>query len=540
MPDVSIQTLCCLLFFLVSPFLITIQAGKQPDWVVNYGQSDKYDEQVYLTGFGEALGISRESKEIAQENARADLSQKVLVKIDSTVSNYQLEDGEETLQQFSTVTQSSSELQVMGLETLTYVRDSRKNPMSFALVYIERKKLAKLYQAEKKRLTSQILQLITLAENQDNPKYTSVQYYYQTWPLLDKLAEVQTILLSVSGTRIFSDLASQDLVGQPLIINKRQINRRIQQLSLHSIDNLDDVAGAIQFQLYQQFDLQHQQLLVQPFFYQDTRLSSRFARYFKQLLEGKLENSIQPHREFQAKSVNYEKDMAVSADADYIITGSYWEKEDNIQILAFCRSVQTGEIRASANVDFKRGMLKSSLNLKPDNFEKIMSQQLAFEQEVIDSGQLKLEVWTDRGKNALLYSQGELMKIYLRTNRPCYVRLLYILANGQKTLLVDNLQINLESINRPLLVNDLLEIDFECTSPFGAEMIIGVARNYPFDTIETTERDGYIFIDTDNPKHLANITRGTKGFKRRKRNDESIQQTETKLILTTVAFDLSH
>ena len=540
MPDVSIQTLCCLLFFLVSPFLITIQAGKQPDWVVNYGQSDKYDEQVYLTGFGEALGISRESKEIAQENARADLSQKVLVKIDSTVSNYQLEDGEETLQQFSTVTQSSSELQVMGLETLTYVRDSRKNPMSFALVYIERKKLAKLYQAEKKRLTSQILQLITLAENQDNPKYTSVQYYYQTWPLLDKLAEVQTILLSVSSTQIFSDLASQDLADQPLILNKSQINRRIQQLSLHSIDNLDDVAGAIQFQLYQQFDLQHQQLLVQPFFYQDTRLSSRFARYFKQLLEGKLENSIQPHREFQAKSVNYEKDMAVSADADYIITGSYWEKEDNVQILAFCRSVQTGEIRASANVDFKRGMLKSSLNLKPDNFEKIMSQQLAFEQEVVDSGQLKLEVWTDRGKNALLYSQGELMKVYLRTNRPCYVRLLYILANGQKTLLVDNLQINLESINRPLLVNDLLEIDFECTSPFGAEMIIGVARNYPFDTIETTERDGYIFIDTDNSKHLANITRGTKGFKRRKRNDESIQQTETKLILTTVAFDLSH
>ena len=540
MPDVSIQTLCCLLFFLVSPFLITIQAGKQPDWVVNYGQSDKYDEQVYLTGFGEALGISRESKEIAQENARADLSQKVLVKIDSTVSNYQLEDGEETLQQFSTVTQSSSELQVMGLETLTYVRDSRKNPMSFALVYIERRKLATLYQAEKKHLTSQILQLITLAENQDSPKYTSVQYYYQTWPLLDKLAEVQTILLSVSGTQIFSDLVSQDLVDQPLILNKSQINRRIQQLSLHSIDNLDDVAGAIQFQLYQQFDLQHQQLLVQPFFYQDTRLSSRFARYFKQLLEGKLENSIQPHREFQAKSVNYEKDMAVSADADYIITGSYWEKEDNIQILAFCRSVQTGEIRASANVDFKRGVLKSSLNLKPDNFEKIMSQQLAFEQEVIDSGQLKLEVWTDRGKNALLYSQGELMKIYLRTNRPCYVRLLYILANGQKTLLVDNLQINPESINRPLLVNDLLEIDFECTSPFGAEMIIGVARNYPFDTIETTEKDGYIFIDTDNPKHLANITRGTKGFKRRKRNDESIQQTETKLILTTVAFDLSH
>ena len=108
------------------------------------------------------------------------------------------------------------------------------------------------------------------------------------------------------------------------------------------------------------------------------------------------------------------------------------------------------------------------------------------------------------------------MKVYFRANQPCYVRILYILANGEKTLLVDNLQINLESINRPIFVNDLLEIDFECTSPFGSEMLVGVARNRPFDQLETTEQDGYLFIITDNPQQLSNMIRGAKGFNKQR------------------------
>ena len=33
-----------------------------------------------------------------------------------------------------------------------------------------------------------------------------------------------------------------------------------------------------------------------------------------------------------------------------------------------------------------------------------------------ENNQLELEIWTDRGKDALLYSQGEIIEFYLRTN----------------------------------------------------------------------------------------------------------------------------
>lgn len=86
------------------------------------------------------------------------------------------------------------------------------------------------------------------------------------------------------------------------------------------------------------------------------------------------------------------------------------------------------------------------------------------------------------------------MEFYLRTNQPCYVRLLFSLADGRKTVLVDNLKINLESVNQPLSVNDLLGLDFVCSSPFGTEGMIALSRNRPFDKLETFEENGYLFI----------------------------------------------
>ena len=64
------------------------------------------------------------------------------------------------------------------------------------------------------------------------------------------------------------------------------------------------------------------------------------------------------------------------------------------------------------------------------------------------------------------------MTVYLRSNQPCHVRLLYILANGQRTVLVDNLKINAESINKAIIINELLDIVIEWSSPFGAEMLM--------------------------------------------------------------------
>ena len=151
-----------------------------------------------------------------------------------------------------------------------------------------------------------------------------------------------------------------------------------------------------------------------------------------------------------------------------------------------------------------------------------------------ENNQLELEIWTDRGKDALLYSQGEIMEFYLRTNEPCYVQLIYSLADGRKTVLVDNLKINLESVNQSLSVNDLLGLDFVCSSPFGTEGMIALSCNQPFDKLETFEENGYLFIVNGKLNHLRDTVQGTKGSKQRKQNDQALKQAEAKLMITTV------
>jgi hypothetical protein len=505
--------------------------NKKPDWVVNYGQATEFPADRYLTGFGSAAGIDQQSQQVAQDNARADLSRQVVVKISNSISNQQQETETDLVQQFSSVTHSTSSLQVMGLKSEVYLDDHRKHPTAYALTYIRRTDLVGLYQREKERVQKEIGQLIRLAESNLEQKELALQYYFQTLPLFEKLTESRTVLLSVGASSLLDRQEQDDVLP-----SKNEIWDRIQQLALFEIKHLEDVAGAIQFQFNQQFQAPKAGLLVIPFYYQDTKLCSQFARYLKQTLESKLSQSVPPTGQFQARSVSFSRDLAAASGADYIITGSYWEETERLRVLAQCRELKSGTVVASTSVEFASDLLPAAMQLKPENFQSAMAQQMAFAQQIIDSDQFQLEVWTDRGQDALLYGQGELMKIYLRSNRPCYVRLIYILADGQKTLLLDNLPINAESVNRSLSVNELKDLDFECAAPFGAEMLVAVGRTDQFDPLKTVEKDGYYFLPVNQPEEVAYLSRDVRGFKRRQRDDASIQQTESKLMITTVPF----
>ena len=505
--------------------------NKKPDWVANYGQATEFLADRYLTGFGSAAGIDQQSQQVAQDNARADLSRQVVVKISNSISNQQQETETDLVQQFSSVTHSTSSLQVMGLKSEVYLDDHRKHPTAYALTYIRRTDLVRLYQREKERVQKEIGQLIRLAESNLEQKELALQYYFQTLPLFEKLTESRTVLLSVGASSLLDRQEQDDVLP-----SKNEISDRIRQLALFEIKHLEDVAGAIQFQFNQQFQAPKAGLMVIPFYYQDTKLCSQFARYLKQTLESKLSQSVPPTGQFQARSVSFSRDLAAASGADYIITGSYWEETERLRVLAQCRELKSGTVVASTSVEFASDLLPAAMQLKPENFQSAMAQQMAFAQQIIDSDQFQLEVWTDRGQDALLYGQGELMKIYLRSNRPCYVRLIYILADGQKTLLLDNLPINAESVNRSLSVNELKDLDFECAAPFGAEMLVAVGRTDQFDPLKTVEKDGYYFLSVSQPEEVAYLSRDVRGFKRRQRDDASIQQTESKLMITTVPF----
>ena len=117
--------------------------NKKPDWVVNYGQTTEFPADRYLTGFGSAAGIDQQSQQVAQDNARADLSRQVVVKISNSISNLQQETETDLVQQFSSVTHSTSSLQVMGVKSEVYLDDHRKHPTAYALTNILRTDLVR-------------------------------------------------------------------------------------------------------------------------------------------------------------------------------------------------------------------------------------------------------------------------------------------------------------------------------------------------------------------------------------------------------------
>ncbi len=103
--------------------------------------------------------------------------------------------------------------------------------------------------------------------------------------------------------------------------------------------------------------------------------------------------------------------------------------------------------------------------------------------------------------------KGETMKVFVRVNRESYLRLLYILADGSRTLLHDNYYIDQFKSNRVVEIPE----EFECAPPFGAELLVVVARTEAFPPIQTYESDGYLFLSA---KDAGQAARGFRGMKK--------------------------
>ena len=86
-------------------------------------------------------------------------------------------------------------------------------------------------------------------------------------------------------------------------------------------------------------------------------------------------------------------------------------------------------------------------------------------------GDLRLELWTNKGDRGLVFGEGEELKLYMRVNRSAYVRLIYVLANGAKVPLEQAYFLDKGKVNRAVEYVD----SFEVTGPFGVEQIFGVA-----------------------------------------------------------------
>jgi hypothetical protein len=115
------------------------------------------------------------------------------------------------------------------------------------------------------------------------------------------------------------------------------------------------------------------------------------------------------------------------------------------------------------------------------------------------------------------------MQVYVRVNLPSYIRLMYHLADGRRTLLVDNYYIDESKVNMVVQIPE----EFECDAPYGAEVLQAFARTERFEPIEVVEVEGYKVLKED----LGTFLSTTRGMKKAK---QGTLQAETRVVMTTM------
>jgi hypothetical protein len=258
------------------------------------------------------------------------------------------------------------------------------------------------------------------------------------------------------------------------------------------------------------------------FTYQDSRMGSEFSARLQSTLEQKLVSAGFPVKEMQPVS-----GTASEADGEnksILISGTYWEEGGNLKIIANLKDVKGKTIVASTEEMLPQAWLtKAGVACKPENYQAAIDRQKAMARTDAPSTGLQLDLWTNRGGDNPLFSQGDTMLIYIQANRPCFLRIIYYLADGQKTLLADNYEIREDNAGKVFAFPD----PFVCEAPFGAEAIQAAAQTEPFKPLKTIREGGYEFIQDDMNGILAN-TRGMKNV------NKQLLHAEKRVEVTTV------
>ena len=526
-----------------------------PDWVLP--ELSKYPVEIFFFDIGIEQGSDEKAFEKAVAKTRAKAAQRIVQRVQKIIrlsgTNLQyhmiLEHYSTVLEHYKSASKGSTTLQLEGFSVRNLSVDlARTDWNTYAFVYIGRNELKQLYAKRAAELRLKINQILANAQAAEKSYDIegAVRKYLSTYPLYEELKEAEIIQVGVEYapqlSDAFTNLVNAAMADTDLLMSHRKVVKRVEELERALITSVEDVANAIKSQLARQINRSDIAVLIDPFTYRDSMMISEFSRE----LQGALQKQSGWHSVDRMRGF-----VSIKRTGQLQFSGSYWENGDEITVRATLRDVRTGDFRASAVVRFLKTHLRSPIAFKPPNYEQAQTEMQAFaepfnyesfarnsqavppkvlqEDKSSAIGGLVVEVRTNKGSSPLYYTEGETMTVFGRVNQPVYLRLLYILADGRRTLLHDNHYIGPSEVN-----NDVKIGEFECVPPFGTELLIVAARTKEFPQIDTYEENGYSFLVDQDPGLAARKFRGMKPKTDNNNQPSGFQQSEAQLVLTTI------
>lgn len=441
---------------LILPALGSAKGG--PDWVERGGASAEFQSTRYLTGFAQAEG-KQDALESAKQLATADLARQISVQIESSVVDVTKETNGKIDNDLTSQIRATSDIRLEGVRFETY----RKRKKVWVLAILERLPAAVARRKQRDQALHSTKLCLSEAEQEEQagrPNRALAIYRGCRTPL-DAALEHEAVAAALSRTGLLADEASEALVQ-----HAARITSRVRAIPHEDARSIRSAADGLATQFARAGVGRGQRLTVAPFLYQSRDVSSPFGREIAISLESAMGRS-NPSGTDSAKTAN-----AQPQPQSVVVRGTYHEIADRFQLRATAKEAGTGRLLASAEIDLSRQGVPKSLEVRPPNFDAFTDTADKLSGGEVVSGDLRIELRTNKGIRGLVFDEGEDLQIYVRVNHPAWVRLIYVLTTGEHIPIEEAWYIDNSKVNQ------LVEypVAFEVVAPFGVEMIHGMAH----------------------------------------------------------------
>ncbi len=424
-------------------FLCVLAA--EPDWVMSGGTSPKYSPRTHLLGFGVAAGSDIEA---AKSQASAQLAQQITVRIESEQSDVSAEKNGQQTYAVTAFTRATTDVRVSGMKFETYSGGGK----AYALAVLVRATAASERRVERDRLLLEAKEAVLRGEQMKRDEATAMRTYLGARTALAEALDHEAIARVLAG----QDEVSAGLPQQVAALNST-IDGAVASLLKTATTTLESCESSLALQLSQQGIASGSNVTVAPLSYGVTSFSSLFGRKIATDLEAKIAQS----KLLAGKAVS----------GALAIKGTYTDDGDVVRVIIVARDAVSGRAIASAEASAKKSALPKDLALVPQNLQQALVDQKILAQGEDVTGKLSVEVWTSKGRSNLVFGAKEEVKVFMRVNKPCFVRLVYLLASGMKVPLEQAYYIDASKTNFAVEYPDT----FEVTAPFGVEYLHAVA-----------------------------------------------------------------
>lgn len=504
-----VKSIIAIAFLFIFPVFVSAQ--ELPTWVENKGFSPWISERENLTGFGISVFSKndniQEAQKLAEENAKKNLAEKIRVHVHAETKTLKQQTGIDFEQKLESEVISITEIELLGLKKEFYV--DKKNGMAYCLVQVPRAYLIKSYEYKifEKNKELENAYFIAAEYEKNKQKNLALENYLNCSHLINIITDLQSILLGLGK-----------IPEQTIVVDKVDVSMAVSRL-VNTINSVNDLAFFVAYVFKEQ--TQNKILtgvIVSPLTYRNTGMASQFSK----ILRESIEHQLVVHNQWETYPIKkYDPTIENMSRIKYAVKGSYWESDEKININVFLNEILTGKKLASIEYAFDRKLADIEyLPLKPKNFDQAKSDMAVFKKDEFASNGIQLDVFTNKGQDDLIFTEGDKMKVFLKTNLPCYIQLIYHLSDSTRILFLNNEFLDIDKINK---IYELPFV-FVCRPPFGVETLQVNASAEPFPPMKTNKKDGMLYIEED----LENILKKSREF------DVSIFRAEKRLVITTM------